>query len=54
MGRNRDVWDPVESRTLPAGQMEGHSPMLIRSQKYCTKYPIKIISVLYKLGEELE
>jgi hypothetical protein len=26
-GRNRDLWDPVESRTLPAGCMDGHLPM---------------------------
>ncbi len=35
---------PVESRTLPAGCVDGHSPRIIRPQKYCAKYPIKIIT----------
>jgi hypothetical protein len=42
--------DAVESRTLPAGCMDGHSsPKIIRPQKYSTKYRIKIIIYLYLL-----
>jgi hypothetical protein len=37
---------PVESRTLPAGCMDGHSPRIIKPQKYCAKYPIKIMIIL--------
>jgi hypothetical protein len=32
---------PVESRTLPAGCMDGHSPRIIRSQKILYKISYK-------------